>query len=164
MYLKVDLGLKNPDNRVEYELWYSSILDLNPNSIKSLGIYQKPFAKDALFTPRVTTFSCELCPKAIREANCISNGKYCPYRPKTEDEDVKDVHPLFFKEKTDDDPLIHLISRNTNDIELIMESLRASCVYRHVLALDDTLVLKGFYSYMFDMLNLVIKDRKLSKK
>jgi len=29
VYLKVDLGLNNPDNRVEYELWYGSILDLS---------------------------------------------------------------------------------------------------------------------------------------
>ena len=28
IYLKVDMSLANPDNRVEYELWYSSILDL----------------------------------------------------------------------------------------------------------------------------------------
>jgi hypothetical protein len=26
--IQVDLGLDNPDNRVEYELWYSSVFDL----------------------------------------------------------------------------------------------------------------------------------------
>lgn len=77
VYLRIDLGLANPDNRVEYELWYSSILDLNVEAIKELGEYQKPFGKDALFTPRIVTFSCELCPKEVREANCISDGKYC---------------------------------------------------------------------------------------
>ena len=30
VYIKVDLSLANPDNRVEYELWYSSILDITP--------------------------------------------------------------------------------------------------------------------------------------
>ena len=28
VFLKVDLSLNRPDNRVEYELWYSSIFDL----------------------------------------------------------------------------------------------------------------------------------------
>jgi hypothetical protein len=35
-----------------------------------------------LFTPRILTFSCPTCPKAIKEANCFSEGKYCPYAPK----------------------------------------------------------------------------------
>ena len=43
VYIQVDLGLSNPDNRVEYDLWYSSILDLNPDSLKQLGEYQRPF-------------------------------------------------------------------------------------------------------------------------
>ena len=28
--INVDLGLIAPDNRVEYELWYSSVFDLDP--------------------------------------------------------------------------------------------------------------------------------------
>lgn len=46
---------------------------------------------------------------------------------------------------------------------LIMESLRARCVYDHVLAIDDTLVLKGFYTYMFDTLSLALKKKVLNK-
>jgi hypothetical protein len=66
VYIKVDLSLANPDNRVEYELWYSSILDITPQNISMLGEYQKPFGKDALFTPRIFTFACENCPEFIR--------------------------------------------------------------------------------------------------
>ena len=28
IFIKIDLTLSRPDNRVEYELWYSSIFDL----------------------------------------------------------------------------------------------------------------------------------------
>ena len=28
VYLKIELSIKHPDDRVEYELWYSSIFDL----------------------------------------------------------------------------------------------------------------------------------------
>ena len=37
--LKVDLSLANPDNRVEYELWYSSILDMSVEAVAQLGEY-----------------------------------------------------------------------------------------------------------------------------
>jgi len=37
VYLKIELGLDRPDNRVEYELWYSSILDLTKNQLVDLG-------------------------------------------------------------------------------------------------------------------------------
>ena len=39
VYLKVDMSLSKPDNRVEYELWYSSILDLSKSGIKTLCRY-----------------------------------------------------------------------------------------------------------------------------
>ena len=32
--IKIDLSLMAPDNRVEYELWYSSILDITPSQIQ----------------------------------------------------------------------------------------------------------------------------------
>jgi len=81
--VQVDLGLVRPDNRVEYELWYASILDLPRDFIQQMGEYHKPFGKSALFTPRVVTFACETCPKLIRENQCLSNGKYCPYQSAT---------------------------------------------------------------------------------
>jgi hypothetical protein len=37
--LKIDLSLIRPDNRVEYELWYSSILDLSKDQLVDLGKY-----------------------------------------------------------------------------------------------------------------------------
>jgi hypothetical protein len=37
--IKIDLSLARPDNRVEYELWYSSILDLSKDQLVDLGEY-----------------------------------------------------------------------------------------------------------------------------
>jgi len=45
VYIKVDLSLQNPDNRVEYELWYSSMLDLNLESMEELATYQDRFGR-----------------------------------------------------------------------------------------------------------------------
>ena len=37
VYLKAELEMVHPDNRVEYELWYSSILDLNYYQVHDLA-------------------------------------------------------------------------------------------------------------------------------
>ena len=55
----------NPDNRVEYELWYSSILDIQRDRLYDLGAYERAFGKDVLFTPRILTYSCKNCDEKI---------------------------------------------------------------------------------------------------
>jgi len=92
--LKIDLSLARPDNRVEYELWYSSILDMSKDQLIDLGKYQKPFGNQTLFTPRILTFACPTCPKAIQEANCYSSGRYCPFQPKYRAYDDSSEGPL----------------------------------------------------------------------
>lgn len=61
VYLKAELEINHPDNRVEYELWYSSILDLDYMQLRELALYQFALGKDALFTPRILTYSCLEC-------------------------------------------------------------------------------------------------------
>jgi hypothetical protein len=39
VYIKADLEIVHPDNRVEYELWYSSILDMDYWRLFDLGTY-----------------------------------------------------------------------------------------------------------------------------
>ena len=71
----------HPDNRVEYEFWYSTILDVDFDTLLDIAQYQKALDKLALFTPRVLTYDCPLCAAEIKRANCLGNGKYCPYMP-----------------------------------------------------------------------------------
>lgn len=40
------------------------------------------FEADALFTPRVLTYSCTNCDDEMKKDNCFSNGEYCAYQPK----------------------------------------------------------------------------------
>jgi len=65
--IQVDLSLSNPDNRVEYELWYSSVFDLSTDQIRDLAEYTQPFGSNILFTPRIMTFECTMCPKSVAE-------------------------------------------------------------------------------------------------
>lgn len=39
VFLKVDVSIRNPDNRVEYDLWYSEIFDLEKDLLRDLGAY-----------------------------------------------------------------------------------------------------------------------------
>jgi RNase P/RNase MRP subunit p29 len=39
VYVKGELLLARPDNRVEYELWYASILDMNYEKLNDIGLY-----------------------------------------------------------------------------------------------------------------------------
>ncbi len=39
VFLKGSLEIVHPDNRVEYQLWYSSILDLEPEFIDRMAIF-----------------------------------------------------------------------------------------------------------------------------
>lgn len=156
VYLKVDMSLANPDNRVEYELWYSSILDLNAESIKQLGEYQKPFGADALFTPRILTFDCENCPKSVREANCLSDGRYCPYRPRSHKDEYSYQGSFFHDVLDSTDSQIHNVASKVGDLDMLFESLRERCLYEKVLHDDKSSVLLLWYQYMYNMLILSI--------
>ena len=77
--IQVDLSLSNPDNRVEYELWYSSVFDLSTDQIRDIAEYNQPFGSNTLFAPRIMTFGCPNCPFSVRTNNCVSDGQFCPY-------------------------------------------------------------------------------------
>ena len=39
VYIKGELEIAHPDNRVEYELWYSSILDIDYDTLYDIALY-----------------------------------------------------------------------------------------------------------------------------
>lgn len=66
---------------VDYQLWYSSILDLESDFLSEFVKYGKAFSNYTQFTPRIMTFSCDYCSQTLKETECLANGKYCPYTP-----------------------------------------------------------------------------------
>mmetsp|Transcript_28897 Transcript_28897/g.27797 ORF Transcript_28897/g.27797 Transcript_28897/m.27797 type:complete len:299 (-) Transcript_28897:73-969(-) len=76
--------MAHPDNRVEYDLWFSSILDLTKEMIVDLGTYSRAFGSHTLFTPRIYTYNCMYCPAEVKNKNCIFNGEYCSFLPRFE--------------------------------------------------------------------------------
>jgi hypothetical protein len=82
VYIKAELEIVHPDNRVEYDLWYSTVLDLQSWLVYDMSLYQRALDSSALFTPRILTYSCRSCSEDMKRSQCLADGKYCPYFPK----------------------------------------------------------------------------------
>ena len=109
VYIKAQFEMSHPDNRVEYELWYSSILDVDGNTLAQLGINQHALKDQALFTPRVLTYACPQCSADLKRDSCLAEGAYCAIFPAAK-------LPA---------PLASLKGR-----QMLEESLRERCLYQ----------------------------------
>ena len=86
--MRASLTIAKPDNEIEIGLLYSSSLDLDSQSMQSfthLALESAKTRKKALLDLHIHTFGCPYCPKQIRQANCLSDGKYCAFFPKVGD-------------------------------------------------------------------------------
>jgi hypothetical protein len=58
-----DFKMKAPDNRVEYDIWYSSSIDLALDFIQDFMKLDREFGKKVLMTPRFVFWECQDCDK-----------------------------------------------------------------------------------------------------
>ena len=117
VYLKAVLEMVHPDNRVEYEFWYSTIFDVEYWRLYDIALYQKALNKDALFTPRIITQSCLLCSDEEKKSKCVVDGLYCPKEPLPEK--LKGVSQLdLLEELLRQKCLYHELTYNKKDSEI----------------------------------------------
>jgi hypothetical protein len=69
--------LDKPDDRVEYDLFYSSSNDRALDFIDDFRSTDSKLGDKVLFTPRIPTWSCTTCELDFIQSNCVSGGKYC---------------------------------------------------------------------------------------
>jgi hypothetical protein len=132
VYIKAQLDMAHPDNRVEYEFWYSTVIDTEPWLVYDLSLYQKALGRNAQFTPRILTYSCKGCTEEIKKSLCLADGNYCPYFPKQKIPDrMTDI----------------------NDGEILMESLRQRCIYEVVSKEDPDGSLQKWFDYTVGFLD-----------
>ena len=81
VYIRASLDFAYHKNLVDYQLWYSSILDLETDFLSEFVKYSKAFVNYTQFTPRIMTFNCQYCSQDLKESECLSEGRYCPYTP-----------------------------------------------------------------------------------
>jgi len=76
--LSAEFIMRNPDNTVEWSLWYTSSNDRALDFIKYFHEDIEKFsADDVSFSPKFVTWSCTSCEKDFKQKECVSDGKYC---------------------------------------------------------------------------------------
>ena len=76
--LAAEFIMENPDNTVEWSLWYTSSNDRALDFIKYFYEDMQKFSMvDVDFSPKYVTWSCPNCDDAYKKRECVSNGKYC---------------------------------------------------------------------------------------
>ena len=103
--------MENPDNRVEYDIWYTSTDDRALDFINNFEEYDTLLGKKVLMTPHFVTFDCKDCDEEFKKKECFDNGRFCALNHKN----VK-----------------------TSGQEIIKEDIRQACVYNQSIAKKGT--------------------------
>ena len=72
-----EFELSRPDNRVEYDLWYSSTNNKMLDFISDFEKLDQRFDDNVLMTPHFKFWECKNCEASFAERNCFGMGKYC---------------------------------------------------------------------------------------
>ena len=75
--IQASFDMSRPDNRVEYDIWYSSSNDLALDFIQDFMKLDHRLGEGALMTPRFVFWVCEECDDEFMKKNCFGGGKYC---------------------------------------------------------------------------------------
>jgi hypothetical protein len=97
----------NPDDRVEWDLWYTSADDRSLDFIRDYRDAAAEIGEHALLTPYLVTWSCTFCEDDFKVKECVSDGKYCA--------------------------IMHGDSKYVNGRDIIEEDLRQLCLYNQTL-------------------------------
>ena len=71
--------MNKPDNRVEYDIWYTSSNDRALDFIRDFGEWDEKFGTNVLMEPHYVFWQCENCDDDIKNKDCFGGGKYCAY-------------------------------------------------------------------------------------
>ncbi len=81
--LSAEFVFKNQDNKVNWELWYTSTNDKALDFLRNFHEVNKEVlhgsSGDNLpeFSPHIVTWACTSCDADFKRRECLSNGRYC---------------------------------------------------------------------------------------
>lgn len=101
--LLVTFEMPKPDNRVEYDIWYSSVDDRALDFITDFVSYDEKLDDHVLMTPHFVTWKCPQCEEEFKKKECYGDGEYCAI-----------MHP----------------EAKISGQEIIQEDLRQYCIYK----------------------------------
>jgi hypothetical protein len=75
--LMASFDISHPDDRVEWDFWYTSSNKKALEFLKSYHEYNQKLGDKTLFTPHYFFWSCEQCDRQTKREDCFGDGKYC---------------------------------------------------------------------------------------
>jgi len=73
--------MNKPDNRVEYDLWFTSSNDRALDFVADFKEFDQKFGDKVLFTPHYVFWKCTFCEEQYLKNDCFGGGKYCAVEP-----------------------------------------------------------------------------------
>lgn len=118
-YIGIQFNMDKPDNRVEYDIWFTSTDDRALDFINNFKEYDALLGNKVLMTPHYITFDCQQCDDSKRNNDCYGEGKFCA---------------------------LNQSNINLKGQEIINEDLRQACVYNN--SMSDNGNAQNFWDYM----------------
>jgi len=86
--LSAEFVFKNQDNKVRWELWYTSTNDKALDFVRNFRETNKKLMNsvstgDVVFSPHIVTWACTSCDADFKKKECLSNGRYCAMNHKS---------------------------------------------------------------------------------
>ena len=103
--------MEKPDDRVEYDLWFTSSNDRALDFVSDFKETDEKFGDKALMTPRYVFWKCTFCEEEYLQNDCFAGGRYCAVEPSNE---------------------------NIKGREIILEDLREKCLYERTYQKEST--------------------------
>ena len=119
--ISIKFNMDKPDNRVEYDIWFTSTDDRALDFVDNFEEYDRFLGKKVLMTPHYVTFECNSCDDEFKKKECYGNGKYCAINHK----DIK-----------------------LDGIEILNEDLRQKCIYNNSLSASADVSPQIFWDYI----------------
>jgi hypothetical protein len=69
--------LENLENKVRWQIWYTSVNDKALDFIKNFGENLASIESTVDFSPHYVTWACTTCDSDWKKKECVSNGRYC---------------------------------------------------------------------------------------
>jgi hypothetical protein len=76
--------MEKPDDRVEYDIWFTSSNDRALDFISDFKEYDEKFATKVLMTPHYVFWKCNFCEEEYLKNDCYAGGRYCAVEPSNE--------------------------------------------------------------------------------
>ena len=119
MEIKAEFEMNKPDNRVEYDIWYTSSNDRALDFIRDFAKVDAQLGTYVLMEPHFVFWECPGCDVELKQRDCFADGKYCAYESSNDKIKGRDI---------------------------ILEDLREKCLYKKLYAKDSTR--KLWWEYM----------------